>query len=292
MRATQKKRMSKPVTSRLRWDRKAARSGVTSRSGRWCVVRLHPRSTATSALHADIWAEDRERQQAGGEPGVENVGLLGDVRRGAVLAGGGRLAGDGDLGAVTAVPCRDAMAPPELARDAPVVDVLHPLVVGLAVLVGRELDVALVDGLDGLGCDAVAAAGGTLVHADEPLLRQPRFDDVLGAVAEADGVLVILDGDEQPESFEIGDDLLAGLEARETMVRRAGQVDVRGRVHDGEIRQIVALADGEVVGVVRGRDLDGAGAELRIGPGVRDDDQVISRVGRGGSLMVLPMSAV
>ena len=33
----------------------------------------------------------------------------------------------------------------------------------------------------------------------------------------------------------------------------------------------MALADGEVVGVVRGRDLDGAGAELGLGPVVGED---------------------
>ena len=46
-------------------------------------------------------------------------------------AGGGRLAGDGDGVAGGAVPGGDAVAPPELAGDAPVVDVGHPLHVGL-----------------------------------------------------------------------------------------------------------------------------------------------------------------
>ena len=41
--------------------------------------------------------------------------------------------------------------------------------------------------------------------------------------------------------------------------------------HDRKLRQVVTLADGEVVGVVRGRDLDGAGAELGVGPVVGDD---------------------
>ena len=36
-------------------------------------------------------------------------------------------------------------------------------------------------------------------------------------------------------------------------------------------RQVVALADGEVVGVVGGRDLDRAGAELGLDPVVGDD---------------------
>ena len=35
--------------------------------------------------------------------------------------------------------------------------------------------------------------------------------------------------------------------------------------------EVVALADGEVVGVVGGRDLDGAGAELGFGPVVGED---------------------
>ena len=37
------------------------------------------------------------------------------------------------------------------------------------------------------------------------------------------------------------------------------------------MRQVVALAGFEVVGVVRGRDLDDAGAELGIGEIVEDD---------------------
>jgi hypothetical protein len=63
----------------------------------------------------------------------------------------------------------------------------------------------------------------------------------------------------------------AGFEAVEAVVGRAGQIDVRGLVHDGEVGQVVALADGEVVGVVRGRDLDGAGAELGLRPVVGED---------------------
>ena len=79
-------------------------------------------------------------------------------------------------------------------------DVPHPLVVGLAVLVGGELDVALVDGVDGLV--------GERLDLDEPLLREARLDDVLRAVAEADGVVVVFDGDQQACGFEVGDDRL------------------------------------------------------------------------------------
>ena len=82
------------------------------------------------------------------------------------------------------------MAPPQLARDAPVVDVAHPLDVGLAVLLGREADVALVDRGDGLV--------GERLDLDEPLRRKPRLDTTrLAAVAVADGVRVVLHSDQQ-----------------------------------------------------------------------------------------------
>jgi hypothetical protein len=46
---------------------------------------------------------------------------------------------------------------------------------------------------------------------------------------------------------------------------------VRGLVHDVDAGQVVALAEGEVVGVVRGRDFDGSGAEVAADPFVEDD---------------------
>ncbi len=65
--------------------------------------------------------------------------------------------------------------------------------------------------------------------------------------------------------------LFARFVAVEAVVGRAGEEDVGGLVEDGEVGQVVALADGEVVGVVRGCDLDGAGAELGLGPVVGED---------------------
>ena len=82
---------------------------------------------------------------------------------------------------------------------------------------------------------------------------------------------VILDGDQQARVLEVGDNLFAGGEAVEPVVRRARQYHVRGLVEDGERRQRVALADGEVVRIVRGRDLNGASAELGLRPVVGED---------------------
>ena len=168
-------------------------------------------------------AEDGDGQQARGEPGVENVGFLRDLLRAAVGAGGGIDAGDGDLVAVGAVPGGNAMAPPELARDAPVVDVLHPVEVGLLVLLRREADgfVALRVGLD--GGDGFL---GQRLNLDEPLRREARLNDGLAAVAVADVVGVVLDAGQQALFFEVGDDFLARHVAVEAGVGAAFCVDV------------------------------------------------------------------
>src|SRR5882757_7715108 len=96
-----------------------------------------------------------EGEEAGGEPGVEDVGLLHDVGGVAVAAGRGGVAGDGDSPAGLAVPGGDAVAPPELTGDAPVVDVVHPLEVDFFVHLRREVDVFFSDGANGVLCDAV-----------------------------------------------------------------------------------------------------------------------------------------
>src|SRR5439155_25599439 len=114
-------------------------------------------------------AEGGEGEEAGGEPGVEDVGFLNDVGGVAGAAGGGCFAGDGDGATGFAVPCGDAVAPPQLPRDAPVVDVVHPLEVDFFVHLRREVDVFFGDGADGVLRDGVAAGVGSFVDGEEPL---------------------------------------------------------------------------------------------------------------------------
>ena len=102
----------------------------------------------------------------------------------AVAHDSGRLARHRDFAAGCAMPRRNAMTPPELARDAPVVDVAHPLEVGLRVLLRRKVDVALFDRGNCLV--------GQRLNLDEPLRRKPRLNHRLAAVALADGVHVVL----------------------------------------------------------------------------------------------------
>ena len=108
-------------------------------------------------------AERREGPEPGREPGVENVGVLRDrLGTGAALRAFRRRLGRGPFVAARAGVDGDAMPPPDLAGDAPVTDVLHPVEVGCLVAFGRELDGTGLDSLDGLD--------GEGLHADEPLL--------------------------------------------------------------------------------------------------------------------------
>ena len=72
------------------------------------------------------------------------------------------------------------MAPPELAADAPVVDVFQPVIIGLDETVGDELRLAIFNGLKG--------GFGQRFHLDEPLLGDKRFNSRLAARAMADGM--------------------------------------------------------------------------------------------------------
>ena len=84
-------------------------------------------------------------------------------------------------------------------------------------------------------------------------------------------MLVRLDFFEESREFEILDDLLARILARESAIRTAVLVDVRGIVEDRDLLEVVALAEIEIHRIVRGRDFERAGAEFAIDRGVGDD---------------------
>ncbi len=219
-------------------------------------------------------AQRRERHQRRRIPGVEHVGIA--LQRSGIAVGAGLGAGLGlaarDIElAVDAVPGRDLVAPPQLARDAPVLDVAEPLVVGIDPLLGHEPDLARGHRVDGLLRDAPAAGAGP-GHRDEPLVGQHRLDDLPGARAARHRQAVLLRLDEQAERVEVGHHLLARGVAVEAAVRRRGVVvDPGVERQDADDRQPVALADRVVAGIVRRRDLDDTGAEGAVDAGVGDD---------------------
>mmetsp|Transcript_29964 Transcript_29964/g.66341 ORF Transcript_29964/g.66341 Transcript_29964/m.66341 type:complete len:200 (-) Transcript_29964:1398-1997(-) len=72
------------------------------------------------------------------------------------------------------VPHGDAVTPPQLPADAPVLDVLQPVVVDLLKPVRDEADVALLHRLQG--------GGGQGGHAHKPLLAHQRLNDLTTAL--------------------------------------------------------------------------------------------------------------
>ena len=214
-----------------------------------------------------------------GEPGVEDVRVAPErpgEPRGARLRGRRRLvAGDVDPARVV-VPRRDLVAPPELARDAPVLDVREPLVVGVDPVLGKELHLAFGHHVERDPADRPAgeerAFGRRLRHCDEPLVGEHRLDDRAGAAAARHRHPVRLDRLEEPERLQVLDDALAGVVAIEpSILRRRVLVDLRVEREDPDLRQAVPLSDLVVVEVVRRRDLQAPGAELLVDVGVADD---------------------
>jgi len=114
-----------------------------------------------------------------------------------------------------------------------------------------------------------------------------------------DLVGVRLDLGEEFEALELGDDGLAGHAAvhafegaQERGFGEAGEVgdgvldlrqnDLGLAVEDGGHWQVVALADGKVVEIMGGGDLDGAGALFRVGILVGDDGDAAADDGQDG----------
>ena len=159
------------------------------------------------------------------------------------------------------------MAPPDLARDAPRLNVTHPFVIGVFPLFGHEGGAALLDRRD--------RRPGESLGIDEPLIHQPRLDDDAGAVAIGNGHRVFLDLVEKPEGFHFGQDLIAGLISVHAPVG-FGHVVVETRVlvENVDHLKVMALADLEIIEVVGRRHLDRARALFRVGVFVGDNNEL------------------
>ena len=225
-------------------------------------------------------AERRERHERGREPRVEHV-FVALERAGVALRvgfGAGFFFGlrDEDL-AVLAVPRGNLMAPPQLTRDAPVLDVFEPLIVGGGPVLRHEPDLAVAHDIERRFRDRLArierAFGRGLAHRDEPLVREHRLDR-RRRVRSPRGTISLcgLTDSSRPSASRSFDDLLARVEAVHAAILLGRVVvDLRVEREDLDLRQLVALADGVVVEIVRGRDLHDARAEFAVDVIVGDD---------------------
>ena len=208
-----------------------------------------------------------EGPQSAGEPGIEGVLVLCQLEGAALHAPArpGLHVGDGDV-ALRAVPGRDAVAPPQLPADVPVVDVLQPVEEDLLEALGHEARAAFAYGLHG------ALRHG--LDIDEPLRLQARLHDVVAALTAADGHLVVLHLDEVARGVEILEDAHPALLAAEALVWTGVRVHRGGVGHDVDAGQAVPLTGREVGVVVSRRDLHGTGAELALDEVIGHDGHI------------------
>ena len=185
------------------------------------------------------------------------------MRSAALRADSRLLFRDNGLTAIIAVVSGNPVSPPELAADAPVADVVGPVEIGLLHPGRDQLDVALFH--------ALYRGFDELVHLHEPLLFDQRLDSGTAAVVCTNVVDMVFDTDQKAHLIQFFDDLRPGFISVHAAELRAILVNRGVVVHDIDLRQIVALADFEVVGVMCGCDLDDAGAEFPVDILVRYD---------------------
>ncbi len=232
-------------------------------------------------------AQGRKGPESGTEPGVQYVLVLlqCDVRRECILLTHfGLIAPHVDF-ALRVVPGRDAVSPPELPADAPVLDVAHPGKVHVLVLFGYKLYAPVLDRFDG--------GLGKVRDTDVPLVREPGFNHRAGTVTAGHLEGVGFDFLQQAQGLEGGHNGLARFEAFHARILSGcplpvlGSVpgkgeyrefaqNVRVAVENIDQRQVVALADFVVVEVVRRGDFHTAGTEFRVHVIVGNDgDQAV-----------------
>ena len=173
-------------------------------------------------------------------------------------------------------PGGDAVAPPQLAGNAPVADVGEPVAVDLAPALRHEAGIGVLERL--------TAAGRQGLGFDKPLGGEQGLHRHLAAVGKGHAVAVVLHRHQEPLRLHGRHHRLAGLEAIQPREATGGFIHGAVLGHHRDQRQVVALANGEVVGVVGGGHLHAAGAEGRIHVVVGHDRNLAAHQRQGEGL--------
>ena len=150
----------------------------------------------------------------------------------------------------------DPVAPPQLARDTPVADVLHPVVVDAREALRNDADATLAHGLQ--------RGVRQRLDAQVPLVEQQRLQHGARALAVPHLVGVGILFHDLASRFQLRHEPLARFLRRQTSVVARGGVHRAVEVHHVDRGQVVALRDLEVRRVVRRSELHRAGAELHL----------------------------
>ena len=150
----------------------------------------------------------------------------------------------------------DAVAPPELARDAPVLDVVKEVEPHLLRLLGQDGQLAVAHCVRGALCHPGAI--------DPPLGLEDWLDDVTSPAADGDGHCVILLAAEEPKILERLEHSHARVEAHHALKLSAISRHLTLISEDRDLLEAVTAAALEIIRVVRGRDLDRARPEAHV----------------------------
>ena len=183
----------------------------------------------------------------------------------------------------------DAMPPPQLARDAPVPEVLHPVEVIALEALRHEAGPPFAHGGD--------RRARKLRHAEVPLLHEQRLHLGVTALAVPNRVHVRADlRAHEPLRAQLVEDGLARLVPIQAGVRPGVLVHPAVEPDHRDGRQAVPLTDLEVDGVVRRRHLQRAGPEVLVDRLVGHDRQLAVHDRKDGRLadqvLVAPVGRV
>ena len=176
---------------------------------------------------------------------------------------------------------RDAVSPPQLAADTPVLDVLQPVLVRVLVLSGIELQFVV--------HDRRQSHVGKVLHLEEPLHGELRLDGYVGTLGEAHLVGVSLHLLQQAGGGEVFFNLFAHVEAVHAYVQAGGFAQGAVVVEDVDARQVVLLAQHVVVHVVGRRHLQTARTELYVHVIILNDGDDTTYKGHDDFLTLQPL---
>ncbi len=155
------------------------------------------------------------------------------------------------------------MPPPQLPRDAPIVDVMHPVQVNLFVVLRNNCDLAVFDGFRRLLCQ--------WFDLDEPLRRKPRFHHSAAAVAlpYRDGVILLTN--QETLLTQVVEHALARFVAIQSSIRTRILAHAGALIDHFNLRQIVAESSLKVIRIVRRSHFHRSRPKLRLRQIIRNN---------------------
>ncbi|OPZ05246.1 MAG: hypothetical protein BWZ08_02540 [candidate division BRC1 bacterium ADurb.BinA292] len=231
------------------------------------LVRRHQvvrRIVARQVLRPLGPAQRRKRPQRRAEPRVQHIGILRHLLRIAPRAARRRpLDLAPDVLARAAVENRNPMPPPELAADAPVAHVFHPVVVDVRVMLRHEPHPPRAHRLH--------RRLAQRPHPHEPLLAQVGLHHAARPIVVSDRVNMILNLDQQTLRLQVRHDPLARLRHRQPGIGPGVGVERPVGIQNVDEFQIVPPAHLVVVRIVRRRHLDRPRPEFPLHQRIGDD---------------------